>query len=170
MSIKRSIRRNEWIEGNLSDVNAFRLAVAPESGRIGCSFMCSPGSSAIDHVSRRGHVRGSVDHDVVACKVTFKELSSLRCAIPRAALLIRPPGHHGPPGPRERSSPGVPLGLWPAAPEYKVMLTAGECRVRADECQRIAETSSRVENILADLVRTWIRLALEVEQALPREP
>ena len=66
--------------------------------------------SAIDHVSRRGHVRGSVDHDVVACKVTFKELSSLRCAILRAASLIRPPRHHGPPGPRERSSPGVPLG------------------------------------------------------------
>ena len=75
-----------------------------------------------------------------------------------------------------RPAPGnVPLrecpwGLWPAAPECKVVLTAGECRVRAGECQRMAETSSRVENILADFVRTWIRLALEVEQALLREP
>ena len=41
MSIKRSIR-NEWIEGNLSDVNAFRLAVPPESGRIGCFLYVQP--------------------------------------------------------------------------------------------------------------------------------
>ncbi len=102
--------------------------------------------------------------------MTFKELSSLRYAIPRAASLIRPQGTMGRPAPGNVPLRECPWGLWPAAPECKVVLTAGECRVRAGECQRMAETSSRVENILADFVRTWIRLALEVEQALLREP
>ena len=42
--------------------------------------------------------------------MTFKELSSLRSAIPRAASLIRPPRHQVSPGPRECSSPGNPWG------------------------------------------------------------
>ena len=46
------------------------------------------------------------------------------------------------------------------------MLTAERCRVRAAECQRMAEQApnARVRDILIDMARTWMRLALEAEQ------
>ena len=46
------------------------------------------------------------------------------------------------------------------------MLTAETCRVRAAECQQMAEhaPSARIRDILLDVARTWTRLALEVEQ------
>jgi len=46
------------------------------------------------------------------------------------------------------------------------MLTAERCRVRAAECQRMAAQApnARVQDILIDMARTWMRLALEAEQ------
>jgi hypothetical protein len=46
------------------------------------------------------------------------------------------------------------------------MLTAERCRVRAAECQRMAAQApnARVRDILIDMARTWMRLALEAEQ------
>jgi hypothetical protein len=43
-----------------------------------------------------------------------------------------------------------------------------ECRLRAAECQKLAEcqTSPRVQGILSDMAHTWTRLALEAEQTL----
>ena len=46
------------------------------------------------------------------------------------------------------------------------MLTAERCKVRAAECQRMAAQApnARVQDILIDMARTWMRLALEAEQ------
>jgi len=46
------------------------------------------------------------------------------------------------------------------------MIPPLECRLRAAECQRMAEQAPnpRVRDILLDMARTWTRLALEAEQ------
>jgi hypothetical protein len=43
-----------------------------------------------------------------------------------------------------------------------------ECRLRAIECQKLAEgqASPQVQAILLDMAHTWTRLALEAEQTL----
>jgi len=43
-----------------------------------------------------------------------------------------------------------------------------ECRLRADECQRLAERleNPRVQAILRDMAQTWTKLALEAEENL----
>jgi hypothetical protein len=43
-----------------------------------------------------------------------------------------------------------------------------ECRLRADECQKLAErlANPRVQAILRDMAQTWAKLALEAEQNL----
>jgi hypothetical protein len=51
------------------------------------------------------------------------------------------------------------------------MLTAERCRVRAAECQRMAAQApnARVRDILIDMARTWMRLALEASNGRWRE-
>ena len=51
------------------------------------------------------------------------------------------------------------------------MLTAERCRVRAAECQRMGAQAptARVRDILIDMARTCMRLALEAEQWTPDE-
>jgi hypothetical protein len=48
------------------------------------------------------------------------------------------------------------------------MFTPLECRVRAADCQRMAEhaPNPRIRSTLTDMARTWTRLALEAEQSL----
>src|SRR3954466_3342595 len=48
------------------------------------------------------------------------------------------------------------------------MISPLECRLRAAECERMATQAHNapVRNILADMARTWTRLALEAEQTL----
>jgi hypothetical protein len=42
-----------------------------------------------------------------------------------------------------------------------------ECRLRADECQKLAERPANlVQAILRDMAQTWTKLALEAEQNL----
>jgi hypothetical protein len=43
-----------------------------------------------------------------------------------------------------------------------------ESKLRADECQKMAErqTNPRVQAILRDMARTWTRLAFETEQTM----
>jgi hypothetical protein len=51
---------------------------------------------------------------------------------------------------------------------YAPMFTPLECRLRADECQRMVAQAPnpRIRAILADMARTWTTLALETEQSL----
>ena len=48
------------------------------------------------------------------------------------------------------------------------MLNSLDCKIRAAECEKMAEGTSnpRVQVILRDMARTWTRLALEAEQTL----
>ena len=48
------------------------------------------------------------------------------------------------------------------------MFTPLECRLRAAECQRMVAKAPnpRISVVLADMARTWTRLALETEQSL----
>jgi hypothetical protein len=48
------------------------------------------------------------------------------------------------------------------------MFTPLECRLRAAECERMMAQApnSRIRAVVADMARTWTRLALEVEQSL----
>ena len=48
------------------------------------------------------------------------------------------------------------------------MLNSLDCRIRADECEKMAEEAPnpRVQAILRDMARTWTRLALESDQTL----
>jgi hypothetical protein len=51
------------------------------------------------------------------------------------------------------------------------MINPVECRQYAVDCQRMAERAPnlRVKSILIDISRTWERLALETEQAAPKD-
>src|SRR3954471_17988 len=48
------------------------------------------------------------------------------------------------------------------------MLNSLDCKIRAAECEKLAEGTSnpRVQVILRDMARTWTRLALEAEQTM----
>jgi hypothetical protein len=48
------------------------------------------------------------------------------------------------------------------------MFTPLECRLRAAECERMMAQAPnpRIRAVVADMARTWARLALEVEQSL----
>jgi hypothetical protein len=48
------------------------------------------------------------------------------------------------------------------------MFTPLECRLRAAECQKMVAQAPnpRIGVVLADMARTWTRLALETEQSL----
>ena len=49
------------------------------------------------------------------------------------------------------------------------MFTPLHCRVRAEECQKMAQhaPNPRVRSILMDMARTWTRLGLEAEHVAP---
>lgn len=51
------------------------------------------------------------------------------------------------------------------------MFTPLHCRLRADECQQMAQhaPSPSVRSILMDMARTWTRLALEAEHFPPKK-
>ena len=57
----------------------------------------------------------------------------------------------------------LPLSSWGAP-----MFTPLECRLRAAECQKMVAQAPnpRIGVVLADMARTWTRLALETEQSL----
>jgi hypothetical protein len=64
------------------------------------------------------------------------------------------------------SEPPVALHVHPVMNGGNPMADPRECRARALQCAALAQSTSsaRLQELLTDLTRTWLRIAVEVER------